>query len=755
MKIFFGKIKATADDKQIKGAYYQTLSPMKLGEIKAGDYAFIITGGSIHLWQAKERVDIEGQTKMIFDVIEQNLPMKSKKFVAFKYFKLDSSLIVLTIRQSPKAFYPIELSDGSLSEQTLRDPNTYQNPANFRSVRVLSKQTEIDQSSKDVQLYFNDQGALKVFPAPFFEPGVLQGFLDNLSKEGYGRKLKDKALAKIKAGRNSSITYDFNQLPILRMYDALFTPYASGEEDSLPDENEELEELQQQEDAASLELKSFNQIYYGPPGTGKTYMVRESFCLEEEIKISGADRRIKLNTARNFWHLAPGRNAYLWDQLKKGDLLGYEWVAKSWGNIRELTQSHIKQEGWGSFQLISYLKEVKKGDYICVISGRKFLGIAEVLEEYNYENAIKNDFDFQTIPVKWLKQFDQPLLLNSSQTKTFVRLNHGTRWGTLLTLLREHGFYFEDTELAENTIVRPKNFSFITFHQSFSYEDFIEGIKPVLSDGEEDEASSDVQYAIVPGVFYQACEQAAQLAGYDSLQDCLADNKFNRQKMFSRENVMEYYLIIDELNRGNVASIFGELITLIEDDKRVGAPTEIIATLPYSKTLFGVPANLRIIGTMNTADRSVEALDTALRRRFSFEEILPDLTRIPQQLEELNINPRLLLAAINNRLEKLIGRDYTIGHSYFMKITKAEDLRKVICNKVIPLLQEYFYADYARIGLIIGPAFLEINKEKTSFMNIAGYDSSELETRTIYNLKNIDEMPDEDFLTAVRAIYGE
>jgi 5-methylcytosine-specific restriction protein B len=754
MKIFFGKIKATVDNKQIKGAYYQTLSPMKLGEITTGAYAFIITGGSIHLWQAKERVDLEGQSKMIFDVVEEDLPLNSKKIVAFKYFKLDSSLIVLTIRQSPKAFYPIEIADSALSEETLRDPKTYEDPANFRAIHVLSKPEEVIPKSQDVQLFFNKQGNLEVYPASFYEPGMLSSFVDNLSKEGYGRKLKDKALAKIKQGQHSSIRYDFNQLPILRMYDALFAAYGNIEDTNLPIEDE-LEDLEEPKDISSLELKSFNQIYYGPPGTGKTYLVRESFCLEEEIKISGASHRIKLNTGKNFWHLAPGRNAYLWDKLRTGDLLGYEWVDKSWGDIRELTHKKIQEEGWGSFQLIAYLREVKKGDYICVISGRKFLGIAEVLEEYDYERAVKNDFEFQTVPVKWLKQFEQPLLLNSSQTKTFVRLNHGARWGTLLTLLREHGFYFEDTELAEHTIVKPKNFSFITFHQSFSYEDFIEGIKPVLSDVEEDETAIDVQYAVVPGVFYQACERAVQLAGYDSLQDCLADNKFNRQKMFSRENVLEYYLIIDELNRGNVASIFGELITLIEDDKRIGSPTEIVATLPYSKTLFGVPSNLRIIGTMNTADRSVEALDTALRRRFSFEEMLPDPTRLSQEIEGLDVNLRKLLETINNRLEKLIGRDYTVGHSFFMRVTKIDDLRKVICNKVIPLLQEYFYSDYARIGLVIGSAFLTIRNEKTSFMRIPGFDSSELEDKTVFNLKDIDEMKDDEFLLAIRSIYGE
>ncbi len=457
-----------------------------------------------------------------------------------------------------------------------------------------------------------------------------------------------------------------------------------------------------------------------------------------------------LDTSRNFWHLAPGRNGYLWNELKKANVLGYEWVDKSWGDLEQLTPKHIEDEGWGNYQLISYLRYVKKGDYICVISGRRLFGIAEVTEDYNYQEAIKSSFSFQTVPVKWLKQFEHPIYLNSSQTKTFVRLNGGTRWSTLLTLLRENGFYFGKEELVNNKIIKPKNFSFITFHQSFSYEDFIEGIKPVLADS-EDEGSEKLQYEIVPGIFYQACEKAVQLAGYETLQDCLSDSRINRQKRF--KDTQEYYLIIDELNRGNVASIFGELITLIEDDKRLGTSSEIITSLPYSKSLFGVPLNLRIVATMNTADRSIEALDTALRRRFSFEEILPDPKCLDIKVGDVDINLQKLLEAINERLEKLLNRDHTIGHAFLIKIVDIKELRQVFSNKIIPLLQEYFYNDYAKIGLVIGADFLEIKKNKAVFMKIGTYDSSDIEDKTVYTLKNLDTIDDLEFQNMVKRIY--
>nr|WP_295872738.1 AAA family ATPase [uncultured Chitinophaga sp.] len=749
MKLFFGKIKPTADDKQIKESYYETVSPMKMGELETGDYAFIISGKAIHLWRAKEKLNIEGYYRMNFEIIQPNLPLNTQKFVAFKYFQLDSSLIVLSIRQSPKAFYPIQLSDSALTEEMLKDTNTYKKEENFRNIRVLQTKKEVEKGNADIQLYFDESQHLNIEKAPFFNPNMFADFIDNLSKEGNGRKMKDKALGKIRKGLEKSILYTYQQLPILRMYDALFNEYGAPDSpETLRTDDEPA--IEGRTALPSYELKSFNQIYYGPPGTGKTYIVRNNFCLEEEIRERN-QTRIKIDTTRNFWHLAPGEGAHLWDTLKNGEVLGYEWLDKSWGDLNHLTPEKIKEEGWGNFQLIFHFSKVKKGDYICVISGKKLLGITEVLANYSYEEAIKGSLPFQTVRVKWLKQFDPPAYLNSTQTKTFVRLNDGTRWATLLTILRENGFYFNDEESEDNQTAIPKNFSFITFHQSFSYEDFIEGIKPILSDSENDDVEK-LQYEIVPGIFYNACEKAAQLAGYRNLQDCLSESKQHRQKKFSNVT-QEYYLIIDEINRGNVAAIFGELITLIEDDKRLGTTSEIIVTLPYSKNLFGVPANLRIVGTMNTADRSIEALDAALRRRFSFEEIVPDPESLETEIEGLNLNLRKLLSTINERLEKLLSRDYTIGHAFFIKVTNAKDLKQVFCNKIIPLLQEYFYNDYAKIGLTIGKSFLDVKMKKTVFMPVDHFDASDIEDKPVYSLKNLDDIEETEFLTMIRSIY--
>ena len=195
--------------------------------------------------------------------------------------------------------------------------------------------------------------------------------------------------------------------------------------------------------------------------------------------------------------------------------------------------------------------------------------------------------------------------------------------------------------------------------------------------------------------------------------------------------VESYVLIIDEINRGNVSQIFGELITLLEDDKRAGRTEFLELTLPYSKEKFSVPPNLHIIGTMNTADRSVEALDTALRRRFSFEEMLPNADHaLIGNVGDINLG--MILKKLNLRLEKLLSRDHTIGHSFFINVDSPEDLYCAFYNKILPLLQEYFFGDFGKIGLVLGSSFL--NQEKLILPDGGKF------------FANFDDYEDEDFL---------
>lgn len=210
-----------------------------------------------------------------------------------------------------------------------------------------------------------------------------------------------------------------------------------------------------------------------------------------------------------------------------------------------------------------------------------------------------------------------------------------------------------------------------------------------------------------------------------------------------------YVLIIDEINRGNVASIFGELITLLEPDKRLGRENELRVSLPYSRETFGVPSNLHIIGTMNTADRSVEALDTALRRRFSFMEMMCDYTVLDQVIgHDFEVNGiviKQMLKTINERLELLLNRDHQIGHAWFLSLKDAEikqkELNNIFQNKILPLLQEFFYADYGKIGLVLGNGFVEVQIAKNGHKPFASFDyeNEAFEEQKLYKIrKEID-----------------
>lgn len=287
--------------------------------------------------------------------------------------------------------------------------------------------------------------------------------------------------------------------------------------------------------------------------------------------------------------------------------------------------------------------------------------------------------------------------------------------GTGKTYSLQHNYLDKyDAELVE----------FCTFHQSFSYEDFVEGLKPILGD------SDKISYNIEKGVFYKACEKAAKLAGYNSLQDAVKSVKEDRKQRFNTAIAGQklVLLCIDELNRGNVASIFGDLISLIEPSKRLGSEDELILTLPYSKERFGVPSNLMIVGTMNTADRSIQLLDSALRRRFRFEEL-------PPILEKIKYEPaRNVLRAINKRVRAILNKDVQIGHAYFIDVENDEETLDVICKKVIPLLEEYFYNDIDKIRFVLNDYddtakfYLEDDETKEAYEHyteVADIDSEE------------------------------
>lgn len=256
-----------------------------------------------------------------------------------------------------------------------------------------------------------------------------------------------------------------------------------------------------------------------------------------------------------------------------------------------------------------------------------------------------------------------------------------------------------------------KQIAFTTFHQSYGYEEFIEGIRPVISNNAESSEKSDPEYKIVDGVFKSFCKNAME-------------NKGRR-----------FVFIIDEINRGNLAKIFGELITLIEESKRDGKPEAMSVILPYSGERFTVPDNVYIIGTMNTADRSIALLDTALRRRFTFIEKMPDPKVIRDIVIHSNnkqVDVQRLLSKINRRIEILFDREHTIGHAFFVGLQDGSDgfknLEIIFKEKIFSLLQEYFHADYRLIMMVLGIPV--DNTDETKFISISEINDTDIEFDT-------------------------
>ena len=219
---------------------------------------------------------------------------------------------------------------------------------------------------------------------------------------------------------------------------------------------------------------------------------------------------------------------------------------------------------------------------------------------------------------------------------------------------------------------------FVTFHQSYGYEEFVEGLRP------DSKSGGQLRLVATDGVVKRIAEAARRHRG------------------------RPYVLVIDEINRANISKVLGELITLLESDKRERAVHEVTVTLPHSKKRFTLPANLHIVGTMNTADRSIALLDTALRRRFEFEELAP----APKLLKTVaGIDLAAVLRTINGRLEYLVDRDHLIGHAWLMGAQTKAEVDDIMRHKVIPLVAEYFYDDWQKVRSVLGGTDDFVRKE--------------------------------------------
>ena len=556
--------------------------------------------------------------------------------------------------------------------------------------------------------------------------------------------------------------------------------------------------------------------------TGKIldmFIVHESLLEKLPFKPKANDRIISVNNKNTFQQIFSFESSGLKEMNLDGDLFGAK--GKSLNEIMKISEQQDKKNHVNSIRKIlealkenGFYKFPSFNDYYNIVHNKRLF-----LEDgFNFENG-----EDQTDSEK-IESLNQILYGPPGTGKTYNSIFYAVAIienKEFSEIEAESKTNFDEVKRRYDRYISEGKIVFTTFHQSMGYEDFIEGIKPVVIGGE----TQQVIYKVVDGIFKELCNTASSkiisnfensyqafldelsskeegiklVAGKETIGISLMENGFDLKidsnsyiksiskaglkyvsdsqsfvgiwgkyykaifknlsdnygyKTESTDLNQKYVLIIDEINRGNVSQIFGELITLIEEDKRSDGKVAFKVTLPYSKKPFEIPNNIYIIGTMNTADRSVEALDTALRRRFSFIPMMPKEDTLETTHDGINLMK--LLQTINNRLRVLKDNDHTIGHAWLWNVNNLDGLKEVFGNKILPLLQEYFYNDYEKLGLVLGDPFFRKHQivDGDLFASFSGGNglAGQYDQTYQYQLKSMGELTIDDFKSLEKTI---
>ncbi|PFW89204.1 McrB family protein [Bacillus toyonensis] len=420
-----------------------------------------------------------------------------------------------------------------------------------------------------------------------------------------------------------------------------------------------------QESSEVLDADPSNYVFFGPPGTGKTYQIVE--------------RALELIDKRTYEEL-------------KAD--GREALQQEFSRLTKEGQIHLVtfHQSYGYEDFIEGLKSDGKGNFVPTDGILKKAAL-----EAMYEGIQSTSQDFSN-EVRFEQLYDY---LVENGLKNNIQFESKTGTASFISYISEQNNIVITSEDVKTSSIVSKNrllslYRYVQEHD-IDWKNNIMFVREAIGGCNQTRYWSVLNW-ILEKMEDTTEEEKIEVEGEEKkaiIQKVLLENG-----SFDYSNVKKHVVIIDEMNRGNISKIFGELLTLLEEDKRLTQSNELIVELPYSKEKFTLPPNLYVIGTMNTADRSIALLDTALRRRFVFEEIMPNTDLLESIGDEIDLAE--MLSVINMRIEVLYDRDHMIGHAYFINAKTDNEVIAIFQTKIIPLLQEYFYDDWEKIGLVLG-----------------------------------------------------
>ena len=458
-------------------------------------------------------------------------------------------------------------------------------------------------------------------------------------------------------------------------------------------------------------LSSVNTILYGPPGTGKTYKSIRYAVNTIDTKFNQDSSKVDEDYVKRF------------NEFKDSGQIAFTTFHQSYGyeEFIEGIKPSLNQDtdNEGSEDVLYTLNDGVFKEFCLraqeVVVDKELTGISldAQIWKVSVSDTVKDDcFESNRVRINFSL---------GDRSKSVEYFNHSIKKGDIVlmtpqsrTLVTGIGIVIDEEayEIKENTGITARNVEWLARDISIDIKDYSNGKQMVRN------TVSRVHIVTVK----------------DILTIIKNNSEIYKNVDIPQKNDKKYVFIIDEINRGNISKIFGELITLIEDSKRDGEKEAISITLPYSKEEFSVPKNVYILGTMNTADRSIALMDTALRRRFEFIEMMPNEELLTDIVID-GIEVKKMLETMNRRIEALYDREHTLGHAFFMPLKNEKkatinQLASIFTNKIIPLLQEYFYEDYEKIMLVLGidtqnkdtKKFISVKSNRNLFQNIQNID---------------------------------